>query len=180
MDLWVFSNETLDQKIEGSVPTRPSLRRTGWGRAWWTGSWGPRACSTTPSPPASSPDGQVVCKRWMTWRVSPWWGLPSRWCRSLWAPWCSWAAGSTFEGINVSDALKRNAKWGSWPSMFVCWSSYLGTRTVSILQSSLGSRSHSSEGMFCTRWRASSRQTFTNMALEADKNYFKRRISPRK
>ena len=37
---------------------------------------------------------------------------------------------------------------------------HLGTRTVSILQSSLGSRSHSSAGMFCTSWRASSRQTW--------------------
>ena len=35
----------------------------------------------------------------------------------------------------------------------------LGTRTVSILHCSLGSRSHSSEGMFCTSWRVSSRQT---------------------
>ena len=39
---------------------------------------------------------------------------------------------------------------------------HLGTRTVSILQSSLGSRSHSSAGMFCTSWRASSRQTWTD------------------
>ena len=42
---------------------------------------------------------------------------------------------------------------------------HLGTRTVSILQSSLGSRSHSSAGMFCTSWRASSRQTWKDAGL---------------
>jgi len=42
---------------------------------------------------------------------------------------------------------------------------YLGTRTVSILQFSLGSSPHSSSGMFCTRFLVSSWHSCTEKRL---------------
>ena len=84
--------------------------------------------------------------------VSPFlgWPLPQR--KPLLEPWCSLAAKSTCADrlclIKGYLSLLENQNY--------C---YLGTRTVSILQSSWGSRLQSSVGMFWIRSCCSSRQT---------------------
>ena len=80
----------------------PSLRRTVWGQVLLRRSWGLTACSTIPSPLASSPEFYPF--RWQNQldRSSPLWDWSSHLCKSPLALWCSLASGSI---------------WNSWSTM---------------------------------------------------------------